>query len=40
VTFREKRHSGKLVVADTTADQEIKKMKKADQKPDCPDQSG
>ena len=32
VTFREKRHSGKLVVADTSADQEIKKMKKADQK--------
>jgi len=32
VTFRDKRHSGKLVVADTTADQEIKKMKKEDQK--------
>ena len=28
--FREKRISGKLLVADTTADQEIKKMKKAD----------
>jgi len=32
VTFREKRQSGKLVVADTTADQEIKKMKKNDMK--------
>jgi len=32
VTFREKRLSGKLVVADTTADQEIKKMKKNDMK--------
>jgi biopolymer transport protein ExbD len=32
VTFREKRMSGKLVVADTTADQEIKKMKKNDMK--------
>ena len=31
-TFREKRLSGKLVVADTTADQEIKKMKKNDMK--------
>lgn len=31
-TFREKRQSGKLVVADTTADQEIKKMKKNDMK--------
>jgi biopolymer transport protein ExbD len=31
-TFREKRQSGKLIVADTTADQEIKKMKKADMK--------
>lgn len=28
--YREKRLSGKLLVADTTADQEIKKMKKAD----------
>ncbi len=28
--FREKRISGKLLVADTTAEQEIKKMKKAD----------
>ena len=32
VTFREKRLSGKLIVADTTADQEIKKMKKNDMK--------
>lgn len=32
VTFREKRQSGKLVVADTTAEQEIKKMKKNDMK--------
>lgn len=32
VTFREKRMSGKLVVADTTAEQEIKKMKKNDMK--------
>jgi biopolymer transport protein ExbD len=32
VTFREKRFSGKLIVADTTADQEIKKMKKNDMK--------
>jgi biopolymer transport protein ExbD len=32
VTFRDKRRSGKLVVADTTADQEIKKMKKDDTK--------
>ena len=32
ITFREKRASGKLVVADTTADQEIKKMKKNDMK--------
>jgi len=32
VTFKDKRHSGKLVVADTTADQQIKKMKKDDQK--------
>ncbi|MGA2823569.1 MAG: biopolymer transporter ExbD [Bacteroidales bacterium] len=31
-TFRDKRMSGKLVVADTTADQEIKKMKKDDMK--------
>ncbi len=31
-TFRDKRMSGKLVVADTTADQEIKKMKKNDMK--------
>ena len=31
-TFREKRMSGKLVVADTTAEQEIKKMKKGDMK--------
>lgn len=31
-TFRDKRLSGKLVVADTTADQEIKNMKKADMK--------
>jgi biopolymer transport protein ExbD len=30
--FRDKRLSGKLVVADTTADKEIKKMKKADMK--------
>ena len=32
LTYREKRQSGKLVVADTTADQEIKKMKKGDMK--------
>ena len=32
MTFREKRHSGKLVVADTSADQQIKKMKKDDNK--------
>ena len=32
VTYREKRLSGKLVVADTTADQEIKKMKRNDMK--------
>jgi biopolymer transport protein ExbD len=32
ITFREKRLSGKLVLADTTADQEIKKMKKNDMK--------
>jgi len=32
ITYREKRLSGKLVVADTTADQEIKKMKKNDMK--------
>jgi biopolymer transport protein ExbD len=32
VTFREKRMSGKLVIADTTAEQEIKKMKKNDMK--------
>jgi biopolymer transport protein ExbD len=32
VTFRNKRQSGKLVVADTTADQEIKNMKKNDSK--------
>jgi biopolymer transport protein ExbD len=32
VTFRDKRQSGKLVVADTTADQEIKNMKKNDAK--------
>jgi len=32
VTFRNKRQSGKLVVADTTADQEIKNMKKNDMK--------
>ena len=32
LTYREKRQSGKLVIADTTADQEIKKMKKGDMK--------
>ena len=32
LTYRDKRQSGKLVVADTTADQEIKKMKKGDMK--------
>lgn len=32
VTFRNKRQSGKLVVADSTADQEIKNMKKNDMK--------
>jgi len=32
LTYREKRMSGKLVVADTTADQEMKKMKKDDMK--------
>jgi biopolymer transport protein ExbD len=32
ITFRDKRLSGKLVLADTTADQEIKKMKKNDAK--------
>ena len=32
VTYREKRMSGKLVVADTTADQEIRKMKRNDMK--------
>jgi biopolymer transport protein ExbD len=31
-TFRDKRLTGKLVVADTTAEQEIKKMKKNDMK--------
>jgi biopolymer transport protein ExbD len=31
-TYREKRLSGKLLVADTTAEQEIKKMKKGDMK--------
>ena len=31
-TYREKRLSGKLVVADSTAEQEIKKMKKGDMK--------
>jgi biopolymer transport protein ExbD len=32
MTFRDKRMSGKIVVADTTADSEIKKMKKGDTK--------
>jgi biopolymer transport protein ExbD len=32
MTFREKRHSGKLLVADTSADMQIKKMKKDDNK--------